>query len=312
MPIYEPMNWTMHNGEPCHENLRFFANPPEDLGELLSVGSDLGRQMLEQTRTERYGYAVVIAAIPLVIGILILIFADGGVGGLVVGLFFCFFAVVLFFGVLTAESVHINSFVFDRGVAMYKAEHPCDNISEETVVHFDKCFELQKTETVHTKNNVYSRTTYSYWWRNTDSETSYSLDGEHSLKDNAPSRNPMYDFVLAAENAWNQFYREHHLQTGAAGDPMVFDICPELVGMNGEMAERKLLIEEGRACVERTHEGKTNRTPITGVDAKPGTVLLLTDKKGLKARINGTTKIEVPAVAPNLHIMLAELQRTLD
>jgi hypothetical protein len=200
-----PATLTLHSGRPLDPEQLFFASPPTDIGEVVSVYSSLhkNQSMVSKIATIPSDvwqgallFAVVAGFVP---GLLIGFIPGAKLVALIVGLI-CGFGVLGFF--IKAGMLPRCSYVSKKGVAQFVGEAPPD------IFLFENATELRIEETLKYKEKVYQGTSYTFTWTVNEGKP-FIISGMYVSEQKIPDDKNDYTLALSAEKAWTAFAFEH-------------------------------------------------------------------------------------------------------
>jgi hypothetical protein len=188
------------------EDTEFFAAPPPDLGQILSIDSTLKRSDRPMTPLMRMGISAVGVIIPILFALLI---------RAPIGVFFVLFLIGVGIAALIYFVCGFNhkcTFVGEEGIALYQLKGSRSAPIVEEKLLFKDVANLYTKETRHYNNGHYSSSTFEYQFVKFQDKP-YKLDG--SYKENKDGsldedyKNNDYLYVRAAETAWTSYFMAH-------------------------------------------------------------------------------------------------------
>jgi hypothetical protein len=195
--------WTDHGGQPVQGDANFFAPPPPAIGTVLSAWTTLrkGKKPLSG----------------VVLALLILTAVGVEAAGVVAGLTLtdqpgprtlCIMAglpvlglVVIF--ALAGYCKHCT-YVGDQGVARFQLYGRSDRPQEEVML-FRDARELRVLLEEWFQNGLYSKTNYTYEWKDAQGKGCFRVAGAHTARKELPVSTDPYRFARAAEAAWTAY-----------------------------------------------------------------------------------------------------------
>jgi hypothetical protein len=196
---------TNHGDGPLPRNADFFAEPPPEIGPLVSAHTTL----LAGARPWTPGARMVAEGCVGLLGL--------GAGALVVLIFtpgaefwhFLWPTVGSLLGVAIGVGLtrfsHTCTYVGREGVARFRCGGRRDRITGCEVFRFRDALELRTSQTSRYVNGVYRGTDYSFTWTDVGGRTRYTIDGTYQSAKGQPPPTDPYHYGLAAEMAWT-FY----------------------------------------------------------------------------------------------------------
>lgn len=204
-PPSVPLPDLSHAGYPLKPDLKFFVDPPTEIGTLLSADSTLLQGQVPMTNAVRWVMSVLF-------GVVVGAIAGAGVSVYARGLNDNVYLTMA----LTTPAViglsyacirfsHRCTFVGTDGVATFDCSGSIDRVSER-LLRFDDAVELRvsRTRNYHTSalGTDYLGTSYHYYWTNKRNETLFSLRGGYKSEADEPPPDNEYYLAVAAESAW--------------------------------------------------------------------------------------------------------------
>jgi hypothetical protein len=195
--------WTDHGGQPVREDASFFAPPSPAIGTVHSAWTTLrkGKKPLS-------GW---------VFALLLLTAFGVEAAGVVVGLtlveqiplrVLCIMAGLPVLGLVgifaMAGYCKQCTYVGDQGVARFQLYGRSDRPREEMLL-FRDARELRVLLEQHFQNGMYSRTSYTYEWKDAGGKSCFRADGAHTSRNELPVSTDPYHFARAAEAAWTAY-----------------------------------------------------------------------------------------------------------
>jgi hypothetical protein len=211
-----------HGGGDIPENADFFADPPKEIGHLISANTSLTKEKEPWSLAGRLVLALCGAGIGVLIGLFIIFaarpqslfwliiwpFGLGAVGGAI--------------GFVCTRFSHTCTYVGREGVARYTCRGDRDQISAREIFLFRDAVELRIGQVRHYTNGVYQNTTYTYTWTDVAKQKRFVIQGSHRHeKGNPPAKDP-YHFALASELAWTVYLLNQSEAQIALGGKITF------------------------------------------------------------------------------------------
>lgn len=203
-----PAHMTLHSGRPIGPEQVFFAEPPAEIGEVISGYSSLAKNQsifgkIATIPSDVWQGALLFAVVGgFVPGLLINFIPGARIVALVVG-FLAAFGVLGF--MIYAAIMPRCSFVGKKGLTQISG--PKNNRKPETFL-FENASELRSEETRKYKEKVYQGTSYVYSWTDASGKVVQAITGMYVSEQGTPSDKNDYTLALSAEKAWTAFIFE--------------------------------------------------------------------------------------------------------
>lgn len=210
--LVNPSDWQLpaglarHSGALVTDDMRFFVEPPPEIGEIITADSTLSMSD-EPTKlsTALIWAATFCIALFGLTWLILAIFSISGffayfVKGSVL-LIDAFFMLCAFFSATTSGEC---SFVGDRGLAEmeFKQSEGKDPIIKlKKMIRFEEMEALTTHSEHHVSDGKYAHTQYCYAWSGPNRRR-YTIKGVHHSQDNVPDPSDDWHFANAAEQAW--------------------------------------------------------------------------------------------------------------
>jgi hypothetical protein len=215
----EPYRWTPPDGITNHgekslsDHDDFFAQPPPEIGDVMTAFTTLRTDKQPWTLGMRLavgffvgcilavigffvGYAMssqdVREGLPLMIGL--------GVAGLGIG--------ILIVMAATGFS-HRCNYIAREGIAEFKCSGNRDNVSSSSIFPFSEAAELRTTQVRRYYNGIYQGTNYSFIWSDRKGRHRYTISGTHNSERGQPAAKDNYHFASGAELAWSNYLLQY-------------------------------------------------------------------------------------------------------
>ncbi len=200
-------NVTRHAGSSHPPGMEFFADPPPEIGTIVSADSTLFNPespSRTQIRLRKCGlWGLVGAAVGAFVA---LIFEFSLVLGVILGVGI---AVVLV--LLSTQYFYQCSYVGEQGIALYTLKGNSSAQPQTRTFCFKDGKNLYTKQTRSYYNGVYTGTTYNYRWTLLTG-ADFKLGGSYRSEEGTPPEKSLWYFAKAAEGAWSV----HLLQTMTA------------------------------------------------------------------------------------------------
>lgn len=202
-----PDEVTTHTGDRLARRDEFFAEPPKEIGEVVSAYTTLTTDKEPMSPATR---------------LVIILLSGGGVAfvcvlfGLLIGVREVAWYILLPPGIFVVVAAlcwwltmfkHTCTYVGRDGVAKYVCSGSRDNITEE-LFEFRDAAELRTSQVRHYTNGVYQGTNYSYTWTDVGGRTVYTIGGTYQSEAGSPPMKDLFHYATAAEVAWSQYMLE--------------------------------------------------------------------------------------------------------
>jgi hypothetical protein len=193
-----------HTGKPRIGG-EFFADPPPEIGQIISADSNLGRGLNPTV--------VLFLAALIAIGIILIfqsIAASPGVDrnsassfriiGYVLG------AIVLVLGILKPGIRTVCTYIGPDGIARFSMKGR-GGVPKSEMLPFEQAAELQSSQTRRYIHGAYVGTNYLYTWTDPDGRRLFRCKGSHRARKNKlPKPHDAWHFANSAELAWSRHY----------------------------------------------------------------------------------------------------------
>ena len=201
------MPWTPTADVMDHARVRlrgdmdFFADPPAEIGEILTATTSLTKGKEPKPPGLRAGIAgsaafcvgLIAAVIAHMAGGEPLTLAGWGLG--------CAALSALIAWVATGFR-HRCSYVARNGVAVFRCTGDRRNVTK-TVFVFERATDLRASQTRHYTNGVYTGTNYSFAWTDRGGRNVHSFTGSYNSQDGTPGVESPFHLAASAEIAWS-------------------------------------------------------------------------------------------------------------
>jgi hypothetical protein len=198
-------NTMTHAGSPISESpqdIEFFAAPPPDIGNILSVSTTLNRKKHPFPAALKIIFSVLTLLVFLVLGLLMwqgsptLFCVMLAIGG---GLAFLLYTALSF--------NHQCSFVGEQGVALYRLSGSRSAPIKEEKLLFRDAANLYVQQTRHYYNGVYTGTEYNYQFQKPQDKP-HRISGRYKDNKKWSPANDLWFFAKAAEDSWTSYLLE--------------------------------------------------------------------------------------------------------
>ena len=226
----EPTRWSppegvvRHAGGPVKAEWDFFAEPPPEIGELVSAETTMKAGAKPWRLASRIALAGLIAwggymAAQVVnfgnrpddefrIKVAIVIVALVG-------------AIIAWY--LTRFS-HTCSFVGKLGLARFKCKGSRDKVRAPEVFLFQDAAELRTSQTRHYHNGIYTGTNYAFTWTNNEGKKAFKLSSTYRGENKPPKETDPFHYATMAEGAWSAFLFDQVVATLNAAGAVRFNL----------------------------------------------------------------------------------------
>jgi hypothetical protein len=193
-----------HRGEARPAEFEFFADPPGEIGRLLSAESTLKTGQAAMSPAARQavalGTALFVGVATLIVMQQLYLRALGQLiavpAGLLAG------AIALFFTRFRRSCTYVG----EDGVARFDLVGPPDTPLRSQVLPFARAAALRASQTRHYTNGIYTNTSYNHEWTDAAGKSLFDLSGTYHGKNKPPPAGDAYHFAAAAEVAWSIHY----------------------------------------------------------------------------------------------------------
>lgn len=191
---------TRHTGSPIPLELDFFAEPPSDIGKILSADTTLTNPDLSNHAQRRIRNCILWGL-------------GGGVGmgaifwinelpfwiGAVIGLVMAVICVLL-----SSQYFHQCSYVGEYGITLHSLKGNRSAQPKTQTFYYQDGKNLYTYQTRRYYNGVYTGTTFNYRWTR-HSGSDFKISGAHRSENGHPPEGNLWYFARAAEDAWSNF-----------------------------------------------------------------------------------------------------------
>ncbi|MCY2962422.1 MAG: hypothetical protein NT069_02015 [Planctomycetota bacterium] len=198
-----------HNGDPLPEDLDFFADPPEEIGEVYTAWSTLTDGKAPWGVMLRLIFAAMLGGASFLALFLLFHFVFDW-SPLVSGLGAVIGSAVA--GVVTIIATGFRgacTYVGEAGIARLVFKGERTDVETELLFLFEEAAELRTSQTVNYTNGVYTGTNYNFVWSSANQKKIATLQGSYHSENGTPAAKDPFCFAQAAENAWSQQYLDH-------------------------------------------------------------------------------------------------------
>ncbi len=201
--IYEPRPEEVHNhnGRPLPRQVDFFAEPPREIGPLVSAYSTLRRGKKPWSGAGRLAWVLFACGAGLLLGVFLAL-ATRTYGLAWLGLVFALGGGLLSFAL--TRFAHVCTYVGRDGVARFRCSGNRHNLTEKIFL-FRDATELRTSQTRHYYNGVYTGTHYSFVWTDVNKLKVFALAGSYRSQEGNPAAKDPYHFAVSAELAWSLY-----------------------------------------------------------------------------------------------------------
>ena len=199
-----------HSGGPLEPGTEFFAEPPEEIGRVISADSSLREDKSPRTIATRTVVAGMTGwAVAMLVGLLPL-------GDQTFLLQFLTFGAVAPLAWYLTGFRHSCSYVGTLGMARYRCSGRRDRIRKAELFLFADAAELRSSETPTYHNGVYIGTYYRYTWTDAAGKRRFRLGGSYHGEKKPPKPKDKYHFAVMGESAWTGYLFEQAARDLAA------------------------------------------------------------------------------------------------
>lgn len=191
-----PEDVPRHAGVPIEPDADFFADPPPEIGEVLSAESSL-----KTTKTPwRVSSRIVLAGLVAWAGAMALqLFIPDWLWA---ALLFAVLAPVVW---LATGFSHTCTYVGRLGVARFRCKGSRSRVRPPEVLRFEDATELRTSQTRHYHNGVYTGTSYAFVWSDAEGKKRFKLSGTYRGEKAPPKPKDPFHFAVMSETAWTLF-----------------------------------------------------------------------------------------------------------
>lgn len=205
----DPTRWTptenvmRHTGSPLEPDMDFFAEPPPEIGTVISAESTLMDDEAVRRARARKKALLLWVLIGLACGLLLAFVTElpllicllvGVVGGILIAL-------------LTTRYFYQCSYVGEQGVALYSLKGDRTAQPQLHIFRYTDGKHLYTQQTRRYKNGVYTGTNYSYRWTRVTGPD-FKLENSYHNEKGYPAEDDLWHFASAAERAWSLYLLE--------------------------------------------------------------------------------------------------------
>jgi hypothetical protein len=213
-----------HGGGPLGPDCEFFADPPEEIGPVLSAHSTL-------TTVKR----------PWSPGVRLIVIGVSGLFGLAAGSAIVLFAMprepfwevfwptlaallVVIVATLVTRFSHTCSYVGRDGIAKFKCSGTRDRVKQSELFLFRDATYLRTGQTRHYHNGVYIGTQYFFTWSDSNGRKVHTIGGRYKSAAGTPASTDPFHYGRSAELAFSMFlvpYAQREMDThGSVAFPL--------------------------------------------------------------------------------------------
>ena len=196
-----------HKGEPRTIPAHFFAPAPSEIGRVVSAESTLRRGRRGIPLWLQLGTLLFIATAAWIATSYAM--QDSSAPAMQSFNFipWAMTAAIICLGLFFTGFVNVCSYVGTEGVARFKLRGRLGGRVTERTLLFKHAVELRAQQTHRYTNGLYNGTDYDFAWSNSDGRIVYRINGTHwALRKRLPKQGTEYNFALAAESAWSNYY----------------------------------------------------------------------------------------------------------
>jgi hypothetical protein len=197
----------------------FFVPPPAEIGEVTSAESTISLSKPPRKINTRLLITGLVAGPFAALAAFGLLKPSNAALAWGIILFFLF-GTIVWFG--TKTPVYC-SYVGRLGAARFKYRGP-NKAASFVQILFPQAVELRSGATRHYTNGIYTGTSYTFVWTDTQGRTLCSLAGQHKGKNGLPKAKDKYHFGHAAEIAWTEFLFDRAADELARNGAITFNI----------------------------------------------------------------------------------------
>lgn len=184
-----------HAGIPIEPDADFFADPPPEIGEVVSADSTLKATARPWKTSSR----IVLGGLAGWAGAMMLHYLAVE-DWLWEALLFAGIAAIVWFATGFARSC---SYVGRKGVARFKCKGSRSRVRSPEVFLFEDAVDLRTSQTRHYHNGIYTGTAYSFTWTDAEGRKRYKLSGTYRGEKKPPKPKDPFHFAVMSETAWS-------------------------------------------------------------------------------------------------------------
>jgi hypothetical protein len=201
LPIDEAQPWSPgtsvvnHNGDGLAPERDFFAQPPKEIGEVLTASTTLLKSKRPTNVISRIALSGFLGSAGLALLYLL------GVEETILQVLA--FLVLAPLGWWLTGFKHTVRYVGKEGIARLTCKNRRDRIVKAEVFPFAEAAELRTGQTRQYYNGIYSGTSYYFNWTGPDGRKRFKLSGSYYGEKKPPKPKDPFHFAGAAERAWS-------------------------------------------------------------------------------------------------------------
>jgi hypothetical protein len=238
---------TNHGGGPLPNDSDFFADPPEQIGPVLSAHTTLTARRQPWSAGGRMVVAGFSGMAGLLVGAVIVVLATprGEFWQILWPTVGTLLGVGIAYGVTRFS--HVCTYVGRDGVAKFTCFGSRDRVKNAGIFYFRDALELRTGQTVRYVNGVYQGTDYSFTWTDVGGRPRHVIGGTYRNAKGPPVTTDLYHYGRAAEMAWTVYlFSQVQRQVELAGS-VAFTLKN---GHTLRIAPGKLILQMGGEPVE--------------------------------------------------------------
>jgi hypothetical protein len=252
-----------HGGGPLPNDSDFFADPPEQIGPVLSAHTTLTARKQPWSPGGRLVLAGIVGLAGLLLGAVIVVLATprGDFWQILWPTVGSLLGVAIAYGVTRFS--HVCTYVGRDGVAKFTCSGSRDRVKNAGTFLFRDALELRTGQTVRFVNGVYQGTDYSFTWTDVGGRPRHTIGGTYRNQKGPPVTSDLYHYGRAAETAWTVYLLTQVQRQVELAGSVAFNLKN---GHTLRLAPGKLILQMGGEPVEWSAE------EIGGVQVDKGVV----------------------------------------
>jgi hypothetical protein len=197
-----------HGGQPHHPEADFFADPPAEIGPVVSAHTSLLNGLVPWSLGARAAVSLGAAFAGAVLGLIIVMAIHPRES-----IWYVFWPIVagilaFIIGLICTGFSHTCSYVGSQGIAKFTCSGSRENLKGEEVFCFRDAAELRTSQTRQYHNGVYSGTNYTFTWSDVGGRKRHVITGRHKSEKGNPPSTDLFQYARAAENQWTVYLLE--------------------------------------------------------------------------------------------------------
>lgn len=200
-----PEGVVRHAGAPIETDADFFAEPPPEIGELISAETTLTTRQRPWRLASRLVLVGLIGWAGYMLGDYLAKNVNAANPDDARALVWVGAAAVMLVAWFLTRFSHACSYVGKLGVAKFKCKGSRRGIRSPEVFLFEDAAELRTSQTKQYYNGVYTGTSYTFTWTDDAGNRAFKLSGTYRGENKPPKPKDPFHLAMMAEHAWSAF-----------------------------------------------------------------------------------------------------------